>query len=424
MSGQSWLARRRTTAPLSTRLLVAQALVLFAGALTAWVVASVVAPGIFHDHLVQAGVGHSGSEAAHVEEAFGSALLISFAVALLTSVLMALLVTGYFTRRVQRSTTQVSHAAARIAEGQFGARVPSPGLGPEFDQLADTVNELAERLGDVERTRRRILADLAHEMRNPLATIETHLEALEDGVRDLDEPTLAALHGGTQRLHRLAEDISAVSRAEEGQLDSRPVRTSPQLLLRAAAAAQDAYDAAQVRLSIEAGGTVPDVHVDPERMGQVLANLLDNALRHTPPSGSVRLCATRPDQHWVELEVADSGDGITAEALPHVFERFYRADPARLRQPGNSGSGGGERCSGTPVEASPSPRTRLRRVPRTCMVFRRPSSTSGRPRSSATRRSPTPTPCGRQEATPSCTSGPVRSTRPTSSRPIPQWARA
>ena len=256
------------SAGLSTRLLVAQALVLFAGAATAWVVASVVAPGIFHDHLVEAGVAHSAAEAAHVEEAFGSALLISFAVALLTSVLMALLVTGYFTRRVQRSTTQVSHAAARIAEGQFGARVPSPGLGPEFDQLADTVNELAERLGDVERTRRRILADLAHEMRNPLATIEAHLEALEDGVRDLDEPTLAALHGGTQRLHRLAEDISAVSRAEEGQLDSRPVRTSPQVLLRAAAAAaQEAYDTAQVRLTLEAGGTVPDVHVDPERMG-------------------------------------------------------------------------------------------------------------------------------------------------------------
>lgn len=352
MTGQTWLARQRTAAPLSTRLLVAQALVLFAGAATAWVVASVVAPGIFHDHLVEAGVGHSASEAAHVDEAFGSALIISFGVALLTSVLMALLVTGYFTRRVQRSTTQVSHAAARIADGQFGARVPSPGLGPDFDQLASTINDLAARLGDVERTRRRILADLAHEMRNPLATIEAHLEALEDGVRDLDEPTLQALHGGTQRLHRLAEDISAVSRAEEGQLDSRPVRTSPQLLLEsAAAAAQDAYDAGQVRLTVEVAGAVPGVHVDPERMGQVLANLLENALRHTPPGGSVRLSATRPDQHWVELEVTDTGEGITPEHLPHVFERFYRADPARHRQPGSSGSGIGLTISRALVEA-------------------------------------------------------------------------
>jgi len=343
---------RRTDAGLSTRLLVAQALVLLAGAATSWVVASLVAPGIFHDHLVEAGVGHSSAEAAHVEEAFDSALIISMAVALLTSVLMALMATGYFTRRVQRSTTHVSHAASRIAEGQFGARVPSPGLGPEFDQLATTINDLAERLGDVEGTRRRILADLAHEMRTPLATIEAHLEALEDGVRTLDEPTLAALHGGTQRLQRLAEDISAVSRAEEGQLDSRPVRTNPQLLLEsAAAAAQDAYDSGQVRLSVEASGGVPQVQVDPERMGQVLANLLENALRHTPPGGCVRLSATRPDSHWVELDVADSGEGIAPEHLHHVFERFYRADPARRRPAGGSGSGIGLTISRALVEA-------------------------------------------------------------------------
>ena len=352
MSVQTWLARQRTDAGLSTRLLVAQALVLLAGAATSWVVASVVAPGIFHDHLVEAGVGHSSAEAAHVEEAFAASLIISLGVALLTSVLMALMVTGYFTRRVQRSTTHVAHAASRIAEGQFSARVPSPGLGPEFDQLATTINDLAERLGDVEGTRRRILADLAHEMRTPLATIEAHLEALEDGVRTLDEPTLAALHGGTQRLHRLAQDISAVSRAEEGQLDSRPVRTRPRDLLEAAAAAaQDAYDAAHVRLTVDATGPLADVHVDPERMGQVLANLLENALRHTPPGGSVHLSASRPDNHWVQLDVTDTGEGIAPEHLAHVFERFYRADPARRRQPGGSGSGIGLTISRALVEA-------------------------------------------------------------------------
>ena len=352
MRTSTWLETRRAAAGLSTRLLVAQTLVLLAGAATSWVVASVIAPGIFHDHLIQAGVGHSASEGAHVEEAFSSALLISLGVALLTSVMMALLVTGYFTRRVQRSTAQVSHAASRIAEGQFSARVPSPGLGPDFDQLTTTINDLAERLGDVERTRRRILADLAHEMRTPLATIEAHLEAVEDGVRELDEPTLAALHGGTQRLHRLAEDISAVSRAEEGQLDSRPVRTSPQRLLEsAAAAAQDAFLSGEVRLVVESSRPLPAVHVDPERMGQVLANLLENALRHTPPGGSVRLSATRPDQHWVELDVTDTGEGVSPESLPHIFERFYRADPARRRQAGSSGSGIGLTISRALVEA-------------------------------------------------------------------------
>ena len=189
-------------------------------------------------------------------------------------------------------------------------------------------------------------------MRTPLATIEAHLEALEDGVRTLDEPTLAALHGGTQRLHRLAQDISAVSRAEEGQLDSRPVPTHPRVLLESAAtAAQDAFDAAQVRLTVDAAGPLPDVHVDPERMGQVLANLLENALRHTPAGGAVHLTATRPDNHWVELDVTDTGEGIAPEHLPHVFERFYQADPARRRQPGSSGSGIGLTISRALVEA-------------------------------------------------------------------------
>ena len=149
MNPRTWLRTRRATAGLSTRLLAAQALVLLAAAASSWIVASIVAPGIFHEHLVRADIGHTPSEAAHVEDAFSSALIISLGVALLTSVLMALLVTGYFTRRVQRSTTQVTQAASTIADGQYGGRVPSPGLGPDFDQLATTINDLAERLGDV-----------------------------------------------------------------------------------------------------------------------------------------------------------------------------------------------------------------------------------------------------------------------------------
>ena len=188
-------------------------------------------------------------------------------------------------------------------------------------------------------------------MRTPLATIEAYLEALEDGVRALDAPTLEALHGGTQRLHRLAEDISAVSRAEEGQLDSRPVRIRPhQLLESAAAAARDAYASRQVRLVVEPAAALPEVHVDPERMAQVLANLLENALRHTPTVARSAV-GDPPDHHWVELAVVDSGDGISPENLPHVFERFYRVDPARRRAPGSSGSGIGLTISRALVEA-------------------------------------------------------------------------
>lgn len=336
-------ARQRSTGrrgSLAARLLGAQALVLLAGAATTWVVASMVAPGTFHTHLQHAGVGHTAAETIHVERAFNDSLLIALGVALVTSVLMALGVTAYFTRRVQRSTAAVAESAVDIASGQYRARVPSPGLGSEFDLLATTINELAERLGDVETTRRRILADLAHEMRTPLASIEAHLEAVEDGVRELDEATLAVLHSDTRRLQRLAEDISAVSQAEEGRLESRPVPTMAGTLLEsAAAAAGDAFDANGVELLVDADTVAGPVLVDPQRMAQVLGNLLDNALRHTPPGGTVKLTVGQPDRRWVELKVGDTGEGIDPAHLPHVFERFYRADAARARSRGGSGIG-------------------------------------------------------------------------------------
>lgn len=321
------------------RLLVAQALVLLAGAMTSWLVASLVGPGIFHAHLVEAGVGHSEAETRHVEEAFGSALLISLGVALSASVLLALAVSAFFTRRLQRSTAAVARTASRITNGNYGSLVPSPGLGAEFDQIASTINDLSRRLGDVESTRRRLLADLAHEMRTPVSSIEAHLEAVEDGVRDLDRDTLEVLRGSTVRLQRLAEDLSAVARAEEGELDLRPVRTDARDLVRAAAAAsQGACAERRVHLSVEADTSL-DLMVDPDRLAQVIGNLLDNALRHTHEGGHIRLGLTRSRDGWVDLTVADDGDGISGDHLPHVFERFYRADPARSRARGGSGIG-------------------------------------------------------------------------------------
>ena len=331
--------RQRAGLGLATRLLVAQAMVLIAGAATTWLVATIVGPGIFHEHLRRAGVGHTSAEAGHVEEAFTSALLIALGVALAASLLMTLAVSAYFTRRVQRSTSAVTLAASRITEGHYGSRVPSPAMGLEFELLADTVNQLAQRLGDVEDTRRRILADLAHEMRTPLAAIEAHLEAVEDGVRQLDGDTLGILHGATQRLHRLAEDIGTVSRAQEGQIDLRRTSTSPAALLEGAAAAvEEAYSARGVTLVV-APATTAEVMVDPERLGQVLGNLLENALRHTPAGGRVDLIASTPRAGWVELVVRDTGAGISADHLGRIFERFYRADPARTREHGGSGIG-------------------------------------------------------------------------------------
>lgn len=336
--GTARKTQRRTRPGFAARLLIAQALVLVAGALTSWLVASAVGPGIFGDHLDMAGVTHTVSEAAHVREAFAAALLISLGVALLASVVLALAVTWYFTRRVQRSVSAVANSASEIATGRYSSRVPSPGLGGEFDTLATTFNQLAQRLDAVEITRRRMLADLAHEMRTPLATLDAHLEALEDGVRELDEPTLSVLRSSTGRLRRLAQDINVVSSTQEGGIEIRPVSTnSRELTDSALRAARDGYRTKGVTLTDAVATNVP-VCVDPERIGQVLGNLLDNALRHTPPGGTVTV-ACRADERWVDFVVRDSGEGIPPEHLLLVFDRFYRADAARSRSQGGSGIG-------------------------------------------------------------------------------------
>lgn len=322
----------------TTRLLAAQALVLGAGALTSWVVATAVGPGIFRTHVRMSGVAHSAAEAEHVNEAFGTALFISLVVALLTSAVLALAVTWYFTRRTQRSIAQVTASATEIAHGNYGLRIPAPTLGREFDTLAETFNELAHRLDSVETIRQRMLGDLAHEMRTPLATLDAHLEALEDGVRQLDQPTLAVLHSSSHRLRRLAEDITTVSLAQEGAIEIRAVVSAPRQLTTAAVqAAGDRYASKGVRLTQD-DTTDIQVSVDPERMAQILGNLLDNALRHTPAGGEVRL-TSRTVGDEVAFVVTDTGEGIAPEHLPYLFYRFYRVDTARSRDRGGSGIG-------------------------------------------------------------------------------------
>ncbi len=324
------------------RLLAAQALVLVAGAVTTWVVATVVGPSIFHDHLVRAGLGHSPEEAGHIEEAFVSSLLIALGVASLLAVGAALVVSWYFGIRVRRSIRPVTRAAAQISAGSYDARVPDPGLGEEFTDLAHGFNALAERLGATETTRRRMLADLAHEMRTPLATIGAHLEAVEDGVREMDDGTMEVLNSSTQRLRRLAEDIAAVSAAEELTLPLRRRRVEvSSLLTETVDAFSERYAARDVNLvldprSDELGGAT--VWVDRDRIGQVLTNLLDNALRHTPPGGEVTLTSRYEIDQWV-VQVRDTGEGIAAEHLDHLFDRFYRIDPSRTRGSGGSGIG-------------------------------------------------------------------------------------
>jgi two-component system sensor histidine kinase BaeS len=331
-------AGRRSTG-LGTRLLVAQVLVVLVGALTAWLVASAVAPGLFHAHMLMAGPMVSPQATQHAEEAFRSASGISLSLALLASLTASVAVSVYLADRLGRSLAPLSRAAAEVTAGRYGVRVSPPGLGVEFETLSAAFNEMAGRLQRVEQTRRRLLSDVAHELRTPVATLNAYLDGLEDGVATLDEETVEVLRMQTRRLTRLAEDMSAVSRAEEHQVPVHLVRVAPgDLVQAAAAAAADRYATGGVGLRVDVPAVLPGFAADTDRMGQVLGNLLDNALRHTAPGGTVTLSAAELGG-LVELRVADTGEGIDPEHLPHVFERFYRADTSRVRDRGGSGIG-------------------------------------------------------------------------------------
>jgi len=325
---------------LAGRVLTALLLVVATGVVTAWLVASAVAPGLFHRHMLQAGESAAHAEAiAHAELAFRSASELSLAVAMTAAVVASVAVSLYLTRRLARSLSPLTVAAADVADGHYAVRVARPGLGTELDGLADAFNRMAGELQRVEETRRRLLDDLAHEVRTPVATLGAYLEALEDGVRVLDADTLEVMQAQAVRLARLAQDVSAVSRAEESyrSLDAQ-VLPPAELLDAAVSLAAVRYGAKGVALSVAVESGLPAVAVDRDRMGQVLGNLLDNALRYTPPGGHVAVAACRQGSE-VRIAVTDDGEGIPAEHLPHLFERFYRVDTARDRRHGGSGIG-------------------------------------------------------------------------------------
>ena len=354
---------RRGRGGLAARLLAAQSLVAGVAAVTVWLVASAVGPSLFHSHLRRAGVHVDASTTHHVEDAFRSASAISIGVALVVSLVVAIAVSAYAARRIANPVTRLATAAAQIAAGQTDARVSSPAFGREFAGLTAAFNAMGEQLQSTEVTRRRLLADLAHETRTPIATLDGYLQGVQDGVVTMDAATITMLRTQTARLARLADDITAVSDAEEHRLELhlRPVLVG-ELVEVAADAAHASYESKNVRLDLRVGLQRSAVQVDPDRIGQVLGNLLDNALRHTAPRGTVTVTSEpAADRRSVLISISDTGDGIPAEHLAHVFERFYRVDRARDRAHGGSGIGLAiskalvEAHAGTITVASPGP---------------------------------------------------------------------
>ncbi len=330
--------RARLSGSLGAKLLVGQLLVVIAGALTLLLVALLLGPGIFRRHVRDA-LGYVPPDVGrHLDMAFHTATLISLAVAVAASVATALLLSSVVSARVVQPVRALAAAAQRIARGSHASRVPVRGTD-ELAQLADAFNEMAASLEHAAGIRRQLLADVAHELRTPLATVESYVEALADGVLATDEENWSAIRSQTARLGRLVDDLQQVSRAEAHQLDLHPAPVPPgKLVQNAVNAARPAYAAKNVALKSEIQPHLPAVEVDAERIAEVLANLLTNALRHTPPGGTVKASVGQQADR-IEIVVADNGEGIAAEHVDRVFERFYRIDPARARASGGTGIG-------------------------------------------------------------------------------------
>lgn len=271
--------------------------------------------------------------------------------AALAAGLAALALTLALSRSVLRPVEALTSAARAMARGNLQQRVAGPERG-EIGELAVAFNQMAASLERQELLRRRMVSDVAHELRTPLTNIRGYLEAARDGVLAPDAAMVESLHEEALLLNRLVDDLQDLALAEAGQLSlaRRPCAVGG-LAERAVVAAQPRAAEKQIALALDLQPDLDPLDADPERIGQVLRNLLANALTHTPAGGRITLSARRlsADERpaacaagapgWALVTVADSGPGVAPEHVDLVFERFFRADASRARITGGAGLG-------------------------------------------------------------------------------------
>ena len=229
-------------------------------------------------------------------------------------------------RRFAGPVGDVMEASARVAEGDYTVRIDERG-SRDMRRLGRSFNEMSERLQTNEERRRNLLADVTHELRTPLAVIQANLEGLLDGVYPSDPEHLALVIEETRMMSRLLDDLQTLSTAEAGALRLHREAVTPEALVTEAVTAfRAAADDAEVSLSGSAEDGLPALFVDRLRIAEVFTNLLSNALRHTPPGGSIVVEAARErERDEIAFTVSDSGGGIPPEELDHVFDRFAKA---------------------------------------------------------------------------------------------------
>ena len=309
---------------LRVRLLASYLLVIGLGAGVFWAISRAIAPEEFQRRLRLMGNGRGrgpGAAGSDIQgaaiEAIDSALLAGLIVAIIAAGVVAVLVS----MRLLRPLSSVGVAAKAMAQGDYSQRVPIP-AEEELAELATDINLLGAALEQTEQRRVELIGEVAHELRSPLTTIGGYMEALLDGVREPTQEVFAAVAAEAARLHRLADDLTSLSQAEEGALHLD--RVDCDMAILAAAAIEKLRVQFEHRgVELDLVGSAAPVTADPDRITQVLINLLGNALTHSSDGGRVSV-ESGTDAGISSVTVTDKGGGIAPEDLERIFERFYR----------------------------------------------------------------------------------------------------
>lgn len=253
--------------------------------------------------------------------------------------IVALLVGLGISRQLLKPITSLTQASHKLAGGELGVQVPVTATD-EIGELTKAFNKMSFDLARANQLREQMTADIAHDLRTPLSVIAGYTEALNEGKLEGNPEMYRAMNHQVHHLQHLLNDLRTISLADAGELRLHARAVNPKALLeRAVITHYQQAEAQEVALELSATANLPAVTVDVERIAQVFNNLVSNALRHTPAQGKIILNA-RPEDSGVLFEVSDTGEGIAAEDLPNVFERFYRGDDeARNRSKGQSGLG-------------------------------------------------------------------------------------
>ncbi|HAD07694.1 MAG TPA: hypothetical protein DCE76_11115 [Anaerolineaceae bacterium] len=254
------------------------------------------------------------------------------------ALLIALIVGVFLARTLTRPIKDLTLAATRMAQGELEQQVEVRSRD-EIGQLAQAFNLMSQQIARANQLRRQMTADIAHDLRTPLTVIGGYIESMRDGVLKPTPQRLDLIYQEIERLQKMVNDLRMLSQADAGELNLHPQPVQPLALLeRTAQLFQHHASQVGITLNVDAKDHIASILVDEDRMMQVLDNLISNALRYTPSGGKVTLRA-RMDGKTVLLQVADTGSGIPAEELPHIFERFHRVDPSRYSESGGSGLG-------------------------------------------------------------------------------------